>query len=257
MGTSSAQRSPATPEWDRVRRLYQPSDADPRQIASRIVTAMDSGTRQEMAGPGVAHCLSSLLRAARQTATGDPTGIWQSAAPTPGPAALHLAQTLRVEAERQIVAGDHASRFADLGLNALGTCGLEVAAGGAPSFLNLTAPEVTRNLGAYGQPERLPDLAVSFLAHDFDHLFRYFVTRDLSDFIGHPALPDVSAGSQLRDAVTRHCQETARRVTAAAFAPLLEEALATEAEAGLPPLQQALTGLTTDALEALRVGGAG
>ena len=253
MGTSSSQRSPATPEWERVRELYRDPGAEPREVASRLVSALDDATRRDLAGPGVASCLSALLQGARRVRTSglSALGLSEGAAP----AALHLAQALRQQAEQRIVAGGYASRFTDLGLNALGTSALEAAAAGGASFLNLAAPEVEGNFASYGAGPGLGALSACFLEHDFDHLFRYFVSRDLSDFIGSPALPTVAHGSRLRDAVTLHCRETARRVAVDHYLAELEAIAAGEATEAPP--QSVLQALVTDGLDRLAAAGGG
>lgn len=255
MGTSSSQRSPATPEWERVRELYRDPNAEPRQVASRLVAALDESTRRDLAGPGVASCLSTFLRGARRVSVAGLGGLGLS--DTAAPAALHLAQALRQEAEQRILAGGYASRFADLGLNALGTGTLEAAAAGGPSFLNLAAGEVARNFGAYGSGAGLEDLSRCFLGHDFDHLFRYFVSRDLSDFIGTAALPTVSHGSRLRDAVTLHCRQIAQRVALSGHRAELETIVTGEADAALASAQSVLSALVADSLTRLAAEGEG
>jgi hypothetical protein len=255
MGTSSAQRSPATPEWERVRELYREGKASPGEVASRVASALDARTREEMAGPGVASCLSSLLRGSRQVATGGLEAIWQSQPTAQGPPVLRLAQALRQEAEQRIASRGLASRLADVALNALGTSALEAAAGGAPGVLGLGEPETASNFAAYARESRLGELSLCFLSHDFDHLFRYFVSRDLSDFIGSPALPTVAHGSRLRDAVALHCRQLVRQVPVTALAPLLERAVAGNADETQEQLQQVLQELTTEGLRQLTAAG--
>lgn len=255
MGTSSAQRSPATPEWERVRELYREGEANPGVIASRVASALDARTRAEMAGPGVATCLSSLLRGSRLVAEAGLPVIWQSQPAAQGPPVLRLAQALRQEAEQRIARKGFASRPTDLALNALGTSAMEAAAGGGPGVLGLSEPETAANFGAYAREGRLGDLSLCFLSHDFDHLFRYFVNRDLSDFIGSPALPTVAHGSRLRDAVALHCRQLVRQVPVAALAPLLEQAAAEDADETQEQLQQVLRELTAEGLRQITAAG--
>jgi hypothetical protein len=255
MGTSSSQRSPATPEWERVRELYREPDASPGQIASRIVTSLDAQTRADLAGPGVASCLSSLLRASRQAATAGLEQIWQSHPSAQGPAVLRLAQALRQDAERQIVAHGYASRLADIGLNALGTSVLEVAAGGAPGFMDVAEAEAGANLGAFARDGRQAELSQCFLSHEFDHLFRYLVSRDLSDFIGSPVLPTVAHGSRLRDAVALHCRQLARRVPAAAYEAVFQEAVLADEDESRQQVEQVLQQLTDVGLGEIATAG--
>ena len=255
MGTSSSHRSPSTPEWERVRELYRERDVPPGLIAASIVSALEPETKREMAGPGVACCLSSLLYGARVADLEGLLPIWEAHPRAQGPALLRLAQALREEAEQQIAGHGFASRFADLGLNALGTATLEAGAGGAAEVFNIPAAEVGENLAVYPRQRRLADLSLCYLAHDFDHLFRYFVTRDLSDFIGSEALPSVSDGSRLRDAVTQYCRRAVARVEAAGLEGPLTVASAARGEEDLRQVQAALGGLVQLGLEQVTSGG--
>lgn len=252
MGTSTSQRSPATMEWERVRELYRQPDPDPGEIASRIVAALDPQTRSQLAAPGVSCCLQSLL----QFSCDYDAGLvgWPAGLPS-GPPLLALAQVLRERAEQRIAAGGLASRFADIGLHALGTCVLEAGAGDALGVFHLDLPHVSGSLGAYAREGRLADLSLCYLAHDFDHLFRYFVSRDLSDFVGSAAVPNVASGALLRDAVTLHCRETVRRVQAQAHEPTLRHAMTLAAEDGQEHMHGVFREMIDDGLELLAAGG--
>ena len=61
MGTSTSQRSPATPAWDRVRQLYRQPNPEPGEVVGRIVAALDPETRAQMHGRGVVPSLDALL----------------------------------------------------------------------------------------------------------------------------------------------------------------------------------------------------
>ena len=112
MGTSSSHRSPSTPEWERVKQLYREPNPDPREVASRITSALDATTRQEMAGPGVACCLTHLLQASRQVADlGLATLVPDTSA---APPLLAASEVIREQAERDIALHGFASRFSDL-----------------------------------------------------------------------------------------------------------------------------------------------
>jgi hypothetical protein len=255
MGTSSSHRSPSTPEWERVRELYRKPDADPGTIASRIVSALDHDTRQGLAGPGVACCLETLLQASRVSLAGSLEALWQDTPQVHGPALLRLAQALRQQAEQRIVSGGHASRFTDIALNALGTAAFEAGAGGLAEVLTVPEAQVLTNLGSYAGQQRLGELSLCYLSHDFDHLFRYFVTRDLSDFIGSEALPSVAHGSRLRDAVTRHCREQITGLEAARWESTLAAALQAPENLRGEQLGQALGEMTEAGLERIAAGG--
>lgn len=256
MGTSTSHRSPATPEWDRVRDLYRQPNPDPGAIASRIVSALSPAARSEMAGPGVALCLGSLVNSSRRIAEGGLQGVLGTERKGPGgPPLLRLAQALREGAERHITATNQASRWAEIGLNALGTAVMEAGAGNSASVLQVPEPEIEEHLGCFLRDRRLHELAKCFLAHDFDHLFRYFVTRDISDFIGSEALPTVAAGSQLRDAVTLFCRQKAAVVAMDQHEPALQQAAALAPDEALSVLKAPLGALIEAGLRSVETGG--
>jgi len=252
MGTSSSHRSPSTPAWERVKRLYGQPHPDPREVAARITAALDEASRRDMTGPGVACCLSSLLRASPQVAA---HGL---AALTTGgerPPLLAAAEAIRARAERAIAYAGFASRYSDLALNALATAVVEAVAGGSSDLLHVDADRATAALGSYARDHRLHCLALTFVGHDFDHLYRYFVTRDAGDFVGGPGLPTVAEASQLRDAVSRHCRETVAGLAAAAHEEALAAALRRDDDRALAQVQDVLADLAERGLQRLAATG--
>lgn len=255
MGTSSSQRSPSTPEWDRVRQLYRQPSPDPGQVASRIVSALDADTRAGLSGPGVACCLATLLRASR--VLGDSgiagLGIIESGGLPP---LLQVSSLLQQQAERTIATGGLVSRFAEIGVRALGTAVFDAGASADADTFHITADSVGANLARYSHEQQLNRLAVCFLAHDFSHLFSHFVTRDVSDFTGTDAIPTELQRSQLRDAVARYCHEAAQAAEAAVHEGMLAQALrADETEAQLR-VGEVLSDLTQKGLDRIAAGGA-
>jgi hypothetical protein len=253
MGTSSSHRSPSTTEWERVKRLYRGPMPDPGQLAGAIVSALDTATRHEMSGPGVGCCLSLLLRASDTAAAG---GLDLLLASTPAtPPLLSLSQMLRDQAEREIAARGYASRFADIALNALGTATFEAAASGAASVFDITGQEAAASLAAFSHDRRLHALSLCFLAHDFDHVFRYFVTRDTTDCLGGADMPSIAHASQLRDAVAAYCRGAVARVEAAVYEQSLAAALREDTEPCGEGIQTILSELTKLSLERISSGG--
>jgi hypothetical protein len=208
MGTSSSQRSPATPEWERVRELYLQPNPNPAQVLARIVAALDSDTRAGMSDPGVACCLGHLLDGATVAATGELSALYPSDADLAHAPVIGLASGLRQAAEQDIVVGQLASRFSDLALDALGTSVLDIAESipGGGGILRLDYAHLTDHMASYYHQNRLHDLTQTFLAHDLDHVFRHFVARDISDFVGTEALPTVTTSSVLQDRIAHTCR---------------------------------------------------
>lgn len=205
MGTSTAQRSPATAEWERVRELYREGVRDPAEIARRIALALGPAVRGEMTGPGVVACLDELLSGAHGAAQIPPAGPVAAVESILGAAAV-----LRREAERRIALGRLGSRFADLALDALGCAALEaLGADRAGSAGPSGPPDVVARLAGFQAEGRLHELAREFTSHDVDRCFRHLVARDISEFVGGPGLPTVADARSVADDVARHCSALA------------------------------------------------
>ncbi|MBC7288997.1 MAG: hypothetical protein H5T86_13370, partial [Armatimonadetes bacterium] len=111
MGTSSSQRSPATPEWERVRELYRQPNPDPGEVAARIVQALDPATRRAMGDLGVAVCLDTALLASKQIAEVGLAQWLRAANIEPGaPPSLQAAAAARAQAQNRIISLREASR---------------------------------------------------------------------------------------------------------------------------------------------------
>ncbi|MFO7947674.1 MAG: hypothetical protein R6V19_12770 [Armatimonadota bacterium] len=228
MGTSSSQRSPSTPEWERVRELYRQPDPDPSQILSRIVSALEPDTKAGMSDSAVTCCLDSVLDGAVAASTGRLSEYLSDLPDIEQAPAVGLAGGIRDCAEERIIADNIASRFGDLALNAVGTTILSAAesAAGAGGILQVSYPDIESALAQYYDRQRMHELAGSFFAHDFDHVFRYFVARDISDFVGTEAIPDVSTSARLQDRIAHQCRTITGQLQLAAAEETIRQALA-------------------------------
>lgn len=250
MGTSSSHRSPSTPEWERVKRLYREPNPDPRRVASRIVSALGAGTRAEMSGAGVACCLSNLLRLSQQIAT---KGL-PAAAIVPGlPPLLSVPAMLREETGQEIARRGLSSAFTPHALGAQANAASEAGSSGAASTYDISAEQFTRSMGAFALNGRLHDLSLCFLGHDIDQVFRGFIARDIHEAIGGESLPGRMLASQLSDAVASHCRHTVAKLVAADHEQALHDALSV-AEPRLDRIQATLAELTEMSLQKLAVG---
>ena len=253
MGTSASQRSPATPEWDRVRELYQQPHPPPGAIVSRIIAALDPDTRRGLHDRAVVGCLDTLLWGSAAVAEG---GLEQFLADFPtitGPPVIALAADLRDRATEYIAAHGAASRFGELAVDALSNTVLSVAAGDQ-GLLSVTAPQAEANYAGFARQGNLSTLGAHFFAHDFDWVFRYFVARDLSDFIGTQALPTVSAGSRLEDQVARYCRSGAQQIDFSGYEDQLQQIVALPIDDRIQRLQPLAADGITRGLEVLAGG---
>jgi hypothetical protein len=78
--------------------------------------------------------------------------------------------------------------------------------------MDLPLSVVADSFSRYGRDHEVDKLASLFVGHDLDGTFRYFVARDVPDFIGGQGIPTVAEASQLEDAVAAHCREAWREV---------------------------------------------
>lgn len=250
MGTSSSQRSPSTPEWERVKKLYREPNPDPRQIVSHIVSALDADTRAELSGAGVACCLSNLLRLSRQIAL---KGLPVDAMTSGLPPLLAVTEMVRNKANEEISQLHLKDGFISDALNALATATFEAGSRGGAGVFDVTSDEVAEALGAFTSEHRLHDLSLSFVGHDLDQVFRNLMERDLDDVVGSENVPGKAWASQLRDAVASHCRYTVSGLEAVGHEQALHGALS-ESEPRLERIQATLAELTEMSLHKLAVG---
>lgn len=234
MGTSTWQRSPETEAWRRVRELYTEPSPSPSEVASRIVAAIDPQTREAMSDAAVTTCLGTLIEGARIAERDGLPSLLADLGVGTEPAAVQTAAGLRGRAESLIVKQGVASRFGDLALDATATTAFAMAARstGDAGLLELPLSVVADNFAACGREGELHRTTSLFVGHDLDSVFRYFVARDLPDFIGGAGLPTVAEASQLEDAVAAHCRNASRELDLSTWEENLAEVI------DLPPRER-------------------
>lgn len=252
MGTSTWHRSPETEEWRRVREIYAQPDPSPREVVARIVAALDAPTRAGLADAAVATCLGTLVEGAQRVATDglaatlDHLGVGRA-----------LAAGLRDRAQRLVATEAVASRFGDLALEAVGTTALSIAtlstAGSGVLELPLAVAEA--NFAGFHREGRLHQVAALFVGHELDRAFRYFVARDVGEFVGGAGLPTVSHASRLEDAVGAHCRDAWRALEIADYEQALTPILHTPPPQRVPLLTPLLRAGVDQGLSALAAGG--
>lgn len=258
MGTSSSQRSPATPEWERVRELYRQPNPDPGEIAARIVEALDPATRQGLSDRGVTVCLDTGLLVTKRAAQGKLSEYLRNAGLQPHEAVpLQIAAAVRSEAQDRIISDRAASRFAELALDGLAVAVMDAACGGRPAgLMTVNFGLATENLSSFYRDERLHEFSRTFLSYDFDRVFRYFVSRDLSDFVGSSSFPDVGYAHRLLDRVAQYCRECTKRIPLENAEPILRSAIDSTDPSRIATLQDFLRGAIDQGLAAIATGGA-
>lgn len=257
MGTSASQRSPATPEWERVRELYRQPNPDPAEVTSRIVMALDSATRQGMSDLGVALCLDTFLVSASRAAEGDiDQMLAEHGLQAAAPVAVQYASAVRKWAQERIARAGAASRFAELAVDGLGAAAMDVACGGQPGRIRAaTLDQATAFIASYVQEERLHELSGNLLGYDLDRTFRYFVSRDLSDFVGNEAFPTVGHAHRLLDSVASHCRQMVRSMDLSSREQQLAHALGLSEPERVATVQHFWRQAMNQGLQLLAAGG--
>jgi len=257
MGTSTWHRSPETELWRRVRELYAQPDPSPREVVARIVAALDGETRAGLADAAVATCLGTLVEGAQRVAVHGMAATLDRLRVGHEPAAVQLAAGLRDRAQRLVATGGFASRFGDLALNAVGTTALSIAtlrtSGSGVMELPLAVAET--NFAGFHREGRLHEVAALFVGHELDQAFRYFVARDLGEFVGGTGLPTVSHASRLEDAVAAHCRNTWRALDVADYEQGLAPTLRTPPAERVALLAPVLRAAVDQGLSILAAGG--
>ncbi len=219
MGTSTWHRSPETEAWKRVRELYAQPDPSPREVVARIVAALEPETRAGMGDSAAATCLGTVIAGVQRVQKVGMGATLQGLGVGLAPAAVQMAAGLRGRAEEVIAAEGFASRFGDLALEAVGTAALAIAtlSTSGAGIMELPLSVAEENFARFGRERRLHEAAALFVGHDLDRTFRYFVARDVGDFIGGEGIPSVSHANRLEDAVAAHCRQAWERLALDAF----------------------------------------
>jgi hypothetical protein len=207
MGTSTWHRSPETEAWKRVRELYAQPDPSPEQVVSRIVAALEPQTRAGMSDGAVTTCLGTLVEGVQRVDRAGIAATLSDLGVGSEPPAIQMAAGLRGRAEQTIAAEGLASRYGDLALEAVGTTALALAtlSTSGAGIMDVPLAVAEDNFASRSRENRLHELAALFVGHDLDRTFRYFVARDLADFIGGEGVPSISHANRLEDAVAAHC----------------------------------------------------
>lgn len=241
VGTSSSQRSPSTPEWERVRELFRAGNPDPDAVSRGIADALSPQVRSEMSGPGVAACLDTML----QAVVGGGEALAREVGPLGGRSLAALARTV---AERRIARAGAASRLADIALDALGAGVVETLATSVASLaLSPVSPKGVTE-------DDVTEAARCFMRHDMSRCFSYFVSRDLSELVGTPVLPDVDAARRLVRGVSDHCRRAVDRVEPVGAGDLLPAYLEPARSGRGPLLSGVLEQMVRDSLDAIATG---
>jgi len=245
MGTSTSHRSPSTPEWEQVRELYQQPNPSPGEIAARVTAALDAETRAGLSDQTVTTSLDSLLEAATTASHDGLERLLENLGVGGEPVALQVASGLRREADTRIARAGIASIFGEMGVAALTSSALD-ACGGAMEAASLGFDQVEANLGAWEKDNRMGALTLNFLGREMEQAYRYFVSRDLGDFVGSDSLPLLTDRNNLVAGVGSYCFDTTNSI----WVPELDSRILNVMEVGVEQRVVQLQPLFAQAVEA-------
>lgn len=240
MGTSTRQRSPRTPEWERVNHLYDDPEASAGVIVSAIADALEPSARASMADAAVSRCMATLTDAAAGLL--DPSDL--SIDPSLS-AAVDLAAALRASAERDIARARLGSRFGEIALDALSSAALEAVRDAEDS-----AHVVRATLARYAEERRFSELVRVFLSHDVAYAFKYFAERDIPAHVGGPRLQTAADANELADGIADVCRRTASGLDLGYLEGDLRRATSEATGRGDPLYQRAFRRALADSLKA-------
>jgi len=252
MGTSNYQRSPSTPAWEHVRDAYRAGTRDPAEVSRRVVLALAPQTRELMAGPGVATCLRTLLDGARAAAQHPVEAPLRNAT-----SVLTAAGALRSEADRRLALGGHASTYCAIALDALGASAvMALSPATGPDLPNALAPLPLARLADTYRHGHLHALTQRFIVADMDRCLSYFVSRDLSQFVGTDSFPTVSDARRLTSDVGFYAGRVASAVPLTGYEDRLQAALSSEqAQGRVHGVHDILGEAFRESLDAIQGGG--
>jgi hypothetical protein len=211
-------------------------------VVSRIVAALDEATQQRLHAEAPVRCLDALLHGSAGAAA--PGAVWPTVTPSTGCAALDLAAHLTSTAEASVGAARAGSLFGTLAREAIAPT--LIASLQAPvAWVELPPETVQTQYGRWAREGRLSDLAAEYVAQDLGQTFRYFVTRDLADFVGRPHLPGINAARALTESVADYCRTRTGLSLTARWEQDLQEVMTLDREQRVP----ALTPLMSQAVQ--------
>ena len=202
MGTSTSHRSPATREWELVRELYQQPNPAPGEVVGRIVAALEEASRRRLHDAAAVRCLDAVLEGSAALAA--PGAALPSVVASSGIPALDLATAVRAEALGSIASAGVSSVTGALALDSIPPTVVDSLSTGS-DWSDFPASTVISRYSRFAREGDLSVLAGEYCGHGLERAFRYFVARDVSDFVGQTGLPTLQESAQLADRVGELC----------------------------------------------------
>jgi hypothetical protein len=167
---------------------------------------LDEASRARLHDAAAVCCLDTVLHASASLAA--PGAALPPVATGTGVPALDLATALRATALDRISAAGVSSVTGALALDAIPLTVVD-SLGAGSAWSDFPAATVLSRYSRFAREEDLSLLAGAYCGHDLDRAFRYFVARDVSDFIGDAGLPTLRESARLADSVGALCLQRA------------------------------------------------
>jgi hypothetical protein len=190
--------------------LYQQPNPAPGEVVGRIVAALDEVARGRLHDAAAVRCLDTVLQGS--AALAQPGAALPPVAASSRIPALDLATALRAQALESIAGAGVSSVTGALALDAIPFTVVDSLSSGS-DWSDFPASTVISRYARFAREGDLSVLAGEYCGHGLERAFRYFVARDVSDFVGvtgpagKPGLPTLQESARLADTVGKLCRQ--------------------------------------------------
>jgi hypothetical protein len=171
----------------------------------RIVAALDDASRARLHDAAAVCCLDTVLHGS--AALAEPGAALPPVPLSSGIPALDLATALRATALESISSAGVSSVLGALALDAIPPTVVDCLSSGS-DWSDFPASTVLSRYSRFAREGDLCVLAGEYCGHELDRAFRYFVARDVSDYVGAAGLPTLQESARLADSVGELCRRT-------------------------------------------------
>jgi hypothetical protein len=218
-----------------VRELYQQPNPAPGEVVGRIVAALEEASRARLHEAAAVCCLDTVLHGSATLA--EPGAALPPVSVSSGIPALDLAVALRADALDSISRAGVASVTGVLALDTIPPTVLDSLSSGS-DWSDFPASTVLSRYSRFAREGDLSVLAGEYCGHGLEQVFRYFVARDVSDFVGGAGLPTLRESARLADSVGELCRQRGSAPVLRRHEPDLQEIMTLAREQRVRSLAQ-------------------
>ncbi len=214
MGHIRLGRLPRTRKWQQVVALLEEA-ASVGGIAAASADAAEAGIRQAIGDPALSHSfwlLTQIPLAARSpdlAASLERLGLRVG----PEPTLMEVVGAFSQAVDRHVERVGGRTDLGEMAQHAAAESLAAVAGADLPSLFGPTADDVKLAIGRLAARDRFASLARDFFARLTRRYLDYFLSRELSNFVGPgKSLPSMDAHTAFNLALEGHCREASRIV---------------------------------------------